>query len=215
MKLPGASGLMGGVMAPLRGLVTPSRLILGVAGVAAVANAIALAAPPLDAGKGDSGRLGASLQDASAQRDRVLASERRKLEMREQAVKASEARLAGQAQQNQAAAAASPAGKGGAAEPEVPYDNLARIYQTMKPQRAAPIFEKLDIEVQAQVARRMRERATAQIMAYMSPGSAVELSMALAGRKVIKASPPPVPQPRRGKPQALAAVGKPAEPVAK
>ncbi len=210
------SGLVSGMLAPLRALVTPSRLILGVAGVAAVANAIALAAPPVSTVKGDSGRLGASLQDAGAQRDRVLAAERRKLEMREQAVKAGEARLAGQAQQNQAAAAAAPTGKNGEAEPEVPYDNLARIYQTMKPQRAAPIFEKLDIEVQAQVARRMRERATAQIMAYMTPSSAVELSMALAGRKVIKA-PPPVasqPQPKRGKPQALAASGKPVQPAA-
>ncbi|TDW65274.1 flagellar motility protein MotE (MotC chaperone) [Novosphingobium sp. PhB55] len=201
---------MAGVLAPLRALVTPSRLIFGVAGVAAVANAIALAAPAVDSGKGDSGRLGASLQDASVQRDRVLAAERRKLEMREQAVKAGESRLAGQAQQNQAAAAAPTGGKNGAPEPEVPYDNLARIYQTMKPQRAAPIFEKLDIEVQAQVARRMRERATAQIMAYMTPSSAVELSMALAGRKVIKAPPAPLPQAKRGKAQALAATAKPA-----
>lgn len=200
---------MAGVLAPLRALVTPSRLIFGVAGVAAVANAIALAAPAVDSGKGDSGRLGASLQDASVQRDRVLAAERRKLEMREQAVKAGESRLAGQAQQNQAAAAPT-GGKNGAPEPEVPYDNLARIYQTMKPQRAAPIFEKLDIEVQAQVARRMRERATAQIMAYMTPSSAVELSMALAGRKVIKAPPAPLPQAKRGKAQALAATAKPA-----
>jgi flagellar motility protein MotE (MotC chaperone) len=208
-----AFGPIGGMLAPLRALVTPSRLILGVAGVAAVANAIALAAPPVSSVKGDSGRLGASLQDATVQRDKVLAAERRKLEMREQAVKASEARLAGQAQQEQAAAAPTP-GRGGAPEPEVPYDNLARIYQTMKPQRAAPIFEKLDIEVQAQVARRMRERATAQIMAYMTPSSAVELSMALAGRKVIKAPPSAPPQPRRGKPQALAASGKPVQPAA-
>ncbi|MFK4873484.1 MotE family protein [Novosphingobium sp. ZW T3_23] len=208
-----AFGPIGGMLAPVRALVTPSRLILAVAGVAAVANAIALAAPPVSSVKGDSGRLGASLQDATAQRDKVLAAERRKLEMREQAVKASEARLAGQAQQEQAAAAPAP-GRGGAPEPEVPYDNLARIYQTMKPQRAAPIFEKLDIEVQAQVARRMRERATAQIMAYMTPSSAVELSMALAGRKVIKAPPSAPPQPRRGKPQALAAAGKPAQPAA-
>ena len=205
-----AGGRIGAVLAPLRNLVTPTRLILGVAGVAAVANAIALAAPPVTTVKGDSGRLGASLQDASAQRDRTLAAERRKLDMREQAVKASEARLAGQAQQNQADPAAPPAGKPGA-EPEVPYDNLARIYQTMKPQRAAPIFEKLDIEVQTQVARRMRERATAQIMAYMTPSSAVELSMALAGRKVVKAPPPaPAPQPKWGKPQALAVAGNPA-----
>ncbi|KPH62812.1 magnesium transporter [Novosphingobium sp. ST904] len=205
------SARLGGALSPLRSLTQPSRLIFAVAGAAAVANAIALAAPPADAGKGDSGRLGASLQDATSQRDRVLAAERRKLEMREQAVKAGETRLAGQMQQNQAAQGGQqPAGRNGAAEPDVPYDNLARIYQTMKPQRAAPILEKLDIEVQTQVAKRMRERATAQIMAYMTPSAAVELSMAMAGRKVIKA-PAAAAAPMRGKPrpQALASGGKP------
>ena len=59
----------------------------------------------------------------------------------------------------------------------------------MKPARAAPIFEKLDIEVQSQVARRMRDQVTAQIMSNMSPAAAVKLSMALAGRKVIEAKP--------------------------
>ncbi|WP_059152718.1 MotE family protein [Novosphingobium barchaimii] len=179
-------------MIGLKALTRPTRLMLGVAAVAAVANAIALAAPPeiASAAGPETSRLGASLQDAAAQRDRTAAANRRKLEMREQAVRAGEARLAGQVKQQQAEAAAKPAGAdaaGGTGAPSVPYDNLARIYQTMKPNRAGPIFEKLDIEVQKEVATRMRERATAQIMANMSPAGAVELSMALAGRKVIKA----------------------------
>lgn len=173
-------------------LSRPTRLVMGLAATVAVANAIAFAAAPGIAGSDVGGRLGASLQDAAAKRDRTAAAEKRKLDMREQAVRAGEARLAGQMKQQKdaAAATAAPGGGPGATGPSVPYDNLARIYQTMKPNRAGPIFEKLDIEVQKEVASRMRERATAQIMANMSPEGAVELSMALAGRKVIKAPPP-------------------------
>lgn len=179
-------------MIGIKALTRPTRLLLGVAAAAAVANAIALAAAPGVAVADNTSRLGISLQDATAQRDQGAVAQRRKLEMREQAVRASEARLAGQVkQQQQAEAAAKPVGAtgaNGAAGPQLPYDNLARIYQTMKPNRAGPIFEKLDIEVQKEVATRMRERATAQIMANMSPGAAVELSMALAGRKVIRSA---------------------------
>lgn len=183
-------------MTVLKALTRPTRLLLGVAAAAAIANAIAFAASPgiADVPGQQTTRLGASLQDGAAQRDRAAVADRRKLEMREQAVRAGEARLAGQMKQQQADAAAKPTGAdaaggaaGGAAGASgVPYDNLARIYQTMKPGRAGPIFEKLDIEVQKQVATRMRERATAQIMANMSPAGAVELSMALAGRRVVK-----------------------------
>ncbi|PNU01869.1 MotE family protein [Novosphingobium guangzhouense] len=165
--------------------------MLGVAVAAAVANAIAFAASADIAGGAPTSRLGASLQDAAAKRNSTSAAEKRKLDMREQAVKASEARLAGQIrqqQEQQAAAAKSGQGAGAAGGPSVPYDNLARIYQTMKPNRAGPIFEKLDIDVQREVATRMRERATAQIMANMSPQGAVALSMALAGRKVVPAA---------------------------
>jgi flagellar motility protein MotE (MotC chaperone) len=180
-------------MIGLKALTRPTSLLLGVAAVAAVANAIALAAAPGIAAADNTSRLGVSLQDAATKRDQGAVAQRRKLEMREQAVRASEARLAGQVKQQQAEAAAKPAGPpgaGGAAAPQLPYDNLARIYQTMKPNRAGPIFEKLDIEVQKEVATRMRERATAQIMANMSPNAAVELSMALAGRKVIQRAKP-------------------------
>lgn len=163
--------------------------MLGVAVAAAVANAIAFAASADIAGGAPTSRLGASLQDSAARRDSTSAAEKRRLEMREQAVKASEARLAGQVrQQQEQQAAAAKSAQGGAGAPSVPYDNLARIYQTMKPNRAGPIFEKLDIEVQREVATRMRERATAQIMANMSPQGAVALSMALAGRKVVPAA---------------------------
>ncbi|GGZ00228.1 MotE family protein [Novosphingobium colocasiae] len=165
-------------------LTRPTRLLLGVAVLAAVANAVAVAATTDIA---DTSRLGVSLREAAARRDTMTAAEKRKLDMREQAVKASEARLAGQVRQQQEQQAAAAKMAQGSAGPAVPYDNLARIYQTMKPNRAGPIFEKLDLEVQREVATRMRERATAQIMANMSPNGAVALSMALAGRRVVAA----------------------------
>ncbi|MGF7153917.1 MotE family protein [Novosphingobium gossypii] len=168
------------------GLTRPTRLMLGVAVAAAVANAIAFAA---SADMPDTSRLGVSLREAAARRDTTTAAEKRRLDMREQAVRASEARLAGQVKQQQDQQAAAAKVAQGTGAPSVPYDNLARIYQTMKPNRAGPIFEKLDIEVQKEVATRMRERATAQIMANMSPAGAVALSMALAGRKVVPAAP--------------------------
>ncbi|OAN54858.1 hypothetical protein A7Q26_22955 [Sphingobium sp. TCM1] len=167
----------------------PSTLLLGAAGVGVIANALALAAP-LGADGEVATRLGVSLQDSMTQRDRALAAEKRKLDMREQAAKAGEARLAAEMRARQEQADAAGAQAGAATPPSQPYDDLARIYQTMKPARAAPIFEKLDLEVQTQVARRMRERSTALLMAAMSPNAAAELTMSLAGRKVIQQRPP-------------------------
>ncbi len=181
----------------LRALAHPSRLLIGVAGTAVIANAIALAAPGDTSSVAlDGGRMGAALKQAANDRDRAEAAQRQKLDMREKALKASEARLAGEVRQ--AGGQGTPAGssggtaKGGAGpQPDVPYDRLAAIYQRMKPGNAAPIFERLDLEVQTQVARRMRDQVTAQILARMSPDAAVKLSMSLAGRKVIEAAPKP------------------------
>lgn len=189
-KMPHPSLRTGKVGTLLGGLRRSSTLLFGAAGVAAVANALAFAAPET----GDpvpGGRLGASLQDSMAQRDRSLAAEQRKLEMREQAAKAAEARLAAQMRARPGQPGAADPPQAAAAEPNQ-YDDLARIYQTMKPARAAPIFEKLELEVQTQVARRMRERSTAQLMAAMVPNAAAELTMALAGRKVIRQRQPQI-----------------------
>lgn len=175
-------GRGGGLLPVLR---RPTILLLSAAGMGVVANALALAAPQAS-DPAPASRLGVSLQDSMTQRDRMLAAERRKLDMREQAAKAGEARLAAdmRARQGQPGMAGGPP-QGAAIEPDQPYDDLAHIYQTMKPARAAPIFEKLDLGVQTQVARRMRDRSTAMLLAAMSPNAAAELTMSLAGRKVM------------------------------
>ena len=182
---PAAAGVLvqpgGGLLQFVR---RPSTLLLAAAGVGVIANALALATP-LAPDSVPGGRLGVSLQDSMDQRDRTLAAERRKLDMREQAARAGEARLAAEMRAQQGQPGTANPTQGAAAEPNQPYDDLARIYQAMKPARAAPIFEKLDLEVQTQVARRMRERSTAMMMAAMTPNAAAELTMSLAGRRVI------------------------------
>ncbi|RYY34104.1 MAG: hypothetical protein EOP59_16795, partial [Sphingomonadales bacterium] len=60
------------------------------------------------------------------------------------------------------------------------YSDLARIFQSMKPAKAAPVFEKLTPEVQFQVAQRMRDRNAAMMMQAMSADAAATLGMALA-----------------------------------
>lgn len=133
-------------------------------------------------------RLGTAIGTEIAAKDRAARERERALDLREQAAKATESRIAAQLTPKAAPAkAGSKNGKsaspGGLAEmPE--FDQLARIYQSMKPKQAALVFEQLDIDVQIAVAKRMRERSTAQIMAAMRPGNAARLSMALAGQKV-------------------------------
>jgi flagellar motility protein MotE (MotC chaperone) len=162
-------------------------LTAAAAGVSAVANAITAAAPP-PADTTAATRLGTSIQEDMTTRDRSAAQRARALDMREQAARAAEQRLK-QAATPAPAAAAAGGGRGGApAAEENRFDELARIYQAMKPKAAAVVFEQLAMDVQVEVAQRMRERATAGILAAMSPKGAAALTMAIARRQ---ATPPP------------------------
>jgi flagellar motility protein MotE (MotC chaperone) len=58
-------------------------------------------------------------------------------------------------------------------------DNLVKIYETMKPDEAAKIFEALDMPILLNVIRRMKPKSTAPIMAKMAPDKAKELTVAL------------------------------------
>jgi flagellar motility protein MotE (MotC chaperone) len=137
-------------------------------------------------------RLGVAIQKDVSAVEAAAAQRSRALELREQAAKATEERL--KAEIGERDAAATKAGGPDATEPGEQYDSLARVYQAMKPARAAAIFEQLEMDVQMQVAKRMRDRSTAMILAAMSPRGAARLSMALA-RKDMKAMPQPGPTP--------------------
>ena len=159
-------------------------MLAGMAAVSIVTNGVAVSAPATP-----ETRMGVSIKQSVKDRDRVAAERNRALDLREQAARAAEERLKAdmQARQNMP----KPGSK--EAEEDSPYDNLARIYQTMKPAKAAQVFEQLELEVQVQVAQRMRDRATASILAGMSPQAAARLSMAMAGKSAVRpAARPPL-----------------------
>jgi flagellar motility protein MotE (MotC chaperone) len=178
----------------------PSLLLLtaGVAGIAVVANAATIATGQQDTSPTTT-RLGNAIMQDMSDRDAAAARRKRGLDLREQAAKAASQRLAAEVEarkkqeEGTQPAAGGPAGPGAAPLPaEAQFDELARIYQAMKPKAAAVVFEQLDMEVQMKVAQRMRERSTAMIMAAMSPKGAAALSMAMARRNAARpqAAPP-------------------------
>lgn len=57
--------------------------------------------------------------------------------------------------------------------------SLVKIYENMKPQDAARIFEELDLEVLLEVAERMKERKLAPIMAKLNAERAREITIEL------------------------------------
>ncbi|QIG79672.1 MotE family protein [Stakelama tenebrarum] len=179
-------------------IARPSLMLLmaSAATLSAVANGVTAATPQTsqqDASQASAPktRLGSAIEQDMAQRDQQAAERRRSLQLREQAAVAAEARLQASMASQREAAAEGDAAAGAEAEAEgVQYDELARIYQSMRPKNAAVVFEQLTMDVQVEVAKRMRERNTALIMANMTPEGAAKLTMALArGRAVDEAQP--------------------------
>jgi len=179
-------------------MARPSLLLMTAvaSALAVVANASTIASTATQSNAPKT-RLGNSIEQDLAQRDADAARRKRGLDLREQATKAAQARLQAdlEARQKETEVAAAPgATANGVVEPaEAQFDELARIYQAMKPRAAAVVFEQLDMEVQMKVAQRMRERSTALVMAAMTPKGAAALSMALARKsaRMAAAAPPP------------------------
>ena len=173
-------------------MARPSLLLLMAAAsaIAAVANAASIATGDQD-GTAKT-RLGNSIERDLSARDQDAAKRQRALDLREQAAKAAEQRLAQSVEAQQKDAAGAPGAPGAPAAAEAQFDELARIYQAMKPAKAAAVFEQLDMEVQMKVAQRMRAASTAAILAAMSPKGAASLSMALARKSATKPVATPV-----------------------
>jgi flagellar motility protein MotE (MotC chaperone) len=160
------------------------------AGVAMVCNTVGLAATVTEGGaaaaEAPTSRLGVAIAADITARDKAAARRNRALDLREQAARAAESRL-------QAAPPPAPtAAEAPAAGPDQ-YDDLARIYQVMKPAAAAVVLEQLDLDVQMRVAQKMRERSTAMILAAMTPKGAAALTMAMARRRPAGAPPTAAP----------------------
>jgi flagellar motility protein MotE (MotC chaperone) len=153
-------------------VLTSSIIANGVAMVAAATAPPTVAAPPT--------RLGVAITEDVTARDGAALGRKRALDLREQAALATEERLKAElaARERQTAKPAEEAGD--------QFEALARIYQAMKPAKAAIVFEQLDLDVQMQVAGRMRDRATALILAAMTPRAAADLSMALARKSAAR-----------------------------
>jgi flagellar motility protein MotE (MotC chaperone) len=66
---------------------------------------------------------------------------------------------------------------GGAQNAEL--ENLVKIYETMKPDDAAKIFENLDMPVLLGVIQRMKPKSVAPILAKMQPEKAKQVTVAL------------------------------------
>jgi flagellar motility protein MotE (MotC chaperone) len=195
----------------------PSLLMVmaAVATLSTVANAIA-AAPASDLPQT---RLGTAINQDLAKRDQSGAARNRALSLREQVARAAEERIKANARARQqetaaaAAAGASAAPGDKATAQNAQFDDLARIYQAMKPARAALVLEQLDMDVQMQVAQRMRQRSTAMILAAMTPAGAADLSMSLARKTPRRRVVPPIPKPAAAAPAAAPIPG-PATPTA-
>ena len=63
--------------------------------------------------------------------------------------------------------------------------SLVKVYETMKPKDAARIFSRLSMEIQLEVATRMKEAKMAPIMAAMPDEAAEALTAELASRAVL------------------------------
>ena len=137
----------------------PSLLLLtaSAAGMAALANAAALADPQA-AETAPPTRLGNEIRQDMRARDAAAARAQQAIQMRERAARAAETRLQAQMQARQQAQANAngangangPNGSGGPSPAEQQWDELARIYQAMRPKNAATVFEQLDMDVQMQ-----------------------------------------------------------------
>ncbi len=53
---------------------------------------------------------------------------------------------------------------------------LARVYDTMKPDAAAEILSGIDVDTSTEILRRMKQRQAAQVMASLEPQSAARIS---------------------------------------
>lgn len=66
--------------------------------------------------------------------------------------------------------------------------SLVRVYESMKPNEAAKIFDQLQMSILLEVAVRMKEQKLAQIIAKMDTYKAKELTVELANRRKVKSN---------------------------
>lgn len=147
-------------------------------------------APPADAAPApEAPAQGRGLREMLA----AIARRNAELDAREQALAEREAALA--ALEKTIAAAAAAAGPGGAgarpasggppgAAAEPPVVALTKVYETMKPEEAGAILDRLDDATARMILAHMKERSIGAILAAMSRDRAVEVTRVLGGEPV-------------------------------
>lgn len=121
-----------------------------------------------------------------AKRRDELDARAKALDDREALLKATEQKIAAQVQQMQQMKAAYEQAK--TARDDAAEANLRRlvtVYESMKPEEAARIFETMEGAVLLDVVTRMGERRLAPILAQMSPAKAQALTIAMANRRAL------------------------------
>ena len=63
-------------------------------------------------------------------------------------------------------------------------DKLAKMYEAMKPDKAAPILATLEMDIVLDIIRRMKERPAARILANMDAGLAAQISARLSEKGI-------------------------------
>jgi flagellar motility protein MotE (MotC chaperone) len=125
------------------------------------------------------------LRQLAKRRDELTARERA-LDDREAMLKATEQRIAAQAEQMKQMKAEYQQMRTQRDEAaEASLRRLVAVYEAMKPDEAARIFETMEGAVLLDVVMRMGERRLAPILAQMSPARAQALTIAMAHRRAI------------------------------
>ena len=125
------------------------------------------------------------LRQLAKRRDELAARERA-LDDREAMLKATEERIAAQVEQMKQMKAEYQQMRNDRDEAaEASMRRLVAVYEAMKPDEAARIFETMEGAVLLDVVMRMGERRLAPILAQMSPAKAQALTIAMANRRAI------------------------------
>ena len=156
-------------------------LIFGV--IVVLSGAIPKPAPVAPAAPAAAADIGASeraFADLALERDRAQRDKEGLLSLRTQ--QAAEAKMLGDQENHlkamldslRGASADAAAARGKA------FEKLAKMYEAMKPEKAAPILAALEMDVVLDIMRRMKDRPAARILASMDSGLAAQISARLS-----------------------------------
>jgi len=105
----------------------------------------------------------------AALREQILASTEQRIDKKIEQLKTLEARIEKLVDKHEA-------------REDEKLESIVQVYETMKPKDAAPVFERLELAIQMQVATRMKNRSMAALLSEMNPEAAKKLTTRLAIR---------------------------------